>query len=179
MPTVLEKKARLAAKAQSRRDALTPRQVIERRAKARVKAKAKRESMTPDQKAEYNAKKSSTQAARVAAMTPVEKTRYLNAAKARANNLTRSELKNRDLKSKYGITLEGWEDLFSSQGRTCACCGAEGVGRWATDHDHAKKRGDIGFVRGILCNSCNVGIGLLGDTLEGVLRAAAYLRRAE
>jgi hypothetical protein len=34
-------------------------------------------------------------------------------------------------------------------------------------------------IRGLLCSNCNRGIGLLGDSLEGVLRAAEYLRRYE
>lgn len=31
--------------------------------------------------------------------------------------------------------------------------------------------------RGWLCSRCNLGIGLLGDTLSGVIKAAAYLNR--
>ena len=40
------------------------------------------------------------------------------------------------------------------------------------DHIH----GTIIF-RGWLCSNCNTGIGSLGDTLEGVLRAAVYLEK--
>lgn len=38
------------------------------------------------------------------------------------------------------------------------------------NHDHA-----TGAVRGLLCHRCNTGIGMLGDTAEGVERALAYL----
>jgi hypothetical protein len=34
-------------------------------------------------------------------------------------------------------------------------------------------------IRGLLCSNCNRGLGLLGDDLEGVLRAVEYLRRYE
>lgn len=38
------------------------------------------------------------------------------------------------------------------------------------DHDHVTEQ-----VRGLVCKKCNTGIGLLGDTIEGVERALAYL----
>ena len=34
-------------------------------------------------------------------------------------------------------------------------------------------------IRGVLCQQCNTGIGLLGDDLEGALKAVEYLRRYE
>jgi hypothetical protein len=40
------------------------------------------------------------------------------------------------------------------------------------DHDHV-----TGKFRGWLCGACNRGIGMLGDNLAGVMRAAAYLQR--
>jgi len=54
---------------------------------------------------------------------------------------------------------------------TCECC-KELVVRPRLDHDHE----DDTF-RGWLCNRCNTGIGLLGDTLEGVILAMTYLVR--
>lgn len=41
------------------------------------------------------------------------------------------------------------------------------------DHDH-----QTGETRGLLCNACNQGIGQLGDDIENLERAAAYLKRA-
>ena len=74
----------------------------------------------------------------------------------------------------YGITDEIYEQMLESQGNACACCRSPfGESRPHIDHDH-----ETGLVRGLLCRGCNVGIGALGDDLEGVQRAAAYLARA-
>ena len=44
--------------------------------------------------------------------------------------------------------------------------------RLELDHIHGTVKG-----RGWLCRNCNTGIGVLGDTLEGVLRGAIYLEK--
>jgi Recombination endonuclease VII len=55
----------------------------------------------------------------------------------------------------------------------CECCDRKlEVGKFHLDHDHA-----TGAFRGWLCNRCNLGIGQLGDSSEGLERALAYLRR--
>jgi hypothetical protein len=79
------------------------------------------------------------------------------------------------LKKKFGLTPEAYAALWDSQGQVCACCGSDtsgGRGAFHVDHDHV-----TGLVRGILCNSCNLGIGHLSDTLDGVRQAVAYLER--
>ncbi len=58
----------------------------------------------------------------------------------------------------------------------CECCGSlqpKSVGTFHEDHDH-----DTGVFRGWLCGNCNRGIGYLGDTIEGLEKALAYLKRA-
>lgn len=72
----------------------------------------------------------------------------------------------------YGLTVQERDALFEKQGRRCACCRNDtpsGRG-WHIDHDHV-----TGAVRGILCFKCNTGIGMLGDNVEGVCAASAYL----
>jgi len=80
------------------------------------------------------------------------------------------------LETQYGITPEEFDALLAQQGGACAICGrTEPNGRgWCVDHCH-----DSNEVRGILCSTCNTGIGHLGDTYAAVARAALYLHRAE
>lgn len=39
------------------------------------------------------------------------------------------------------------------------------------DHDH-----QTGLVRGILCSSCNISLGVFGDNIEGLMKVIEYLR---
>lgn len=57
----------------------------------------------------------------------------------------------------------------------CECCGRpQKRGGLCLDHCHV-----TGVFRGWLCVSCNLGIGQLGDNLDGLERALAYLKRAD
>lgn len=85
------------------------------------------------------------------------------------------------LLNKYGLTTEKYDEIFERQGGACAICGrsapvgrAARVGaRWLNvDHCH-----DTGEVRGLLCMECNTGIGKLGDSVEMLHRAIAYLTK--
>lgn len=51
----------------------------------------------------------------------------------------------------------------------CECCKENPI-KWVLDHDHS----DDCF-RGWICDRCNTGIGKLGDTLDGVIKAVNYL----
>ena len=53
----------------------------------------------------------------------------------------------------------------------CDCCRTS-ERKLVIDHDHA-----TGLFRGWVCEPCNLGIGRLGDNIEGVEKALAYLRR--
>jgi hypothetical protein len=57
----------------------------------------------------------------------------------------------------------------------CECCGRRlGEGKQIhLDHCHV-----TGVFRGWLCNSCNLGLGMLGDSIAGVEKALTYLTRA-
>lgn len=84
----------------------------------------------------------------------------------------------RKLANEYGLTPEGYQRIYEEQAGRCAICGDQSqsgsfVGL-QVDHDH-----ETGEIRGLLCGKCNKGIGLLGDTLEGLLRAVAYLKGSE
>ena len=53
----------------------------------------------------------------------------------------------------------------------CECCGRV-VQRLHLDHCR-----ETGEFRGFLCRQCNCAIGALGDNIEGVMQAIAYLRK--
>jgi hypothetical protein len=79
----------------------------------------------------------------------------------------------------YGITLEQKATLLADQGGVCAICKSphHRDRDWNLDHDHNKKKGEPGFIRGVLCRHCNM---CIGHALEDPLRlrlAAEYLER--
>ena len=88
------------------------------------------------------------------------------------------------LEKSYGISLEEYESMLNKQDKSCKCCGTKDPNGWATSKkkkfsfvvDHCHKTGKI---RGLLCNSCNIGIGGLQDSSEGVLKAYNYLKNFE
>ena len=58
----------------------------------------------------------------------------------------------------------------------CECCGVNPETKqykayWVLDHDH-----DTDLFRGWLCDSCNIGLGLLGDNLKGIMKAVKYFK---
>lgn len=81
---------------------------------------------------------------------------------------------------KYGLTLEDLEKMLQDQNNKCAICGRELFLHGASvdknkiarvDHNHA-----TGEVRGLLCDSCNTGLGKFRDNPEYLLKAASYLK---
>lgn len=74
------------------------------------------------------------------------------------------------LRLTYGIDVADFDEMVVEQGGCCGICEEQLSGPIAVDHDH-----ETGSVRGLLCYRCNTGLGSLGDSLDGVMRAAAYL----
>lgn len=72
----------------------------------------------------------------------------------------------------YGVSGPAYDALVEQQNGLCAICGRppRGSRGFAVDHCH-----DTDRVRGLLCTSCNVGIGNLGDDPQMLLRAYDYL----
>lgn len=84
-------------------------------------------------------------------------------------------------KKKYGLSLIEYLQLSSAQDKKCAICKREETATFlgkvkllAVDHCHK-----TGKIRGLLCSSCNQGIGLLQDSPEILLSAVAYIRKDE
>ncbi len=85
-------------------------------------------------------------------------------SKSRKDNYTLRE---------YGITLNDYDEMLRNQGGGCKICGTKtpkGSGRFHIDHDHK-----TGKVRGILCNNCNMALGLMKDNPKILISAAQYL----
>jgi len=94
------------------------------------------------------------------------------------------EVRDSYLKRAFGIGIDDYDTLFARQDGECAVCGKKftgpgdyklkgapnGVPR--VDHDHA-----TGNVRGLLCQHCNVGLGMFNDDPELLSAALAYLAR--
>lgn len=87
--------------------------------------------------------------------------------------------KNRDrkadiaLKTRFGLPHGTYARLLSKQDGRCAICRTDtprGHGRFHVDHDEL-----TGAVRGLLCTSCNTGIGQLKHSKEILLAAVDYL----
>ena len=76
---------------------------------------------------------------------------------------------------KYHITSAAYDQLFEEQGGCCAVCGTTSPTPRAffdVDHDH-----QTGQVRGLLCRSCNIMVGLAGDSIFTLRNACNYLSR--
>lgn len=87
----------------------------------------------------------------------------------------KNKIRDTKIKRKFGITLEEKNQMFKDQQNKCAICGTvENIrGRdWDIDHCH-----ETGKVRGILCSNCNRGLGLFGDSVKNLLKAAEYLQK--
>lgn len=79
-----------------------------------------------------------------------------------------------NLKFCYGITLEDKKSMLAFQRGLCAICGIGiDIISGHVDHDHLSNK-----VRGLLCGSCNRGIGLLKDSEDILLKAIQYLQRS-
>lgn len=80
---------------------------------------------------------------------------------------------------KYGLTVAGFKKIADSQGGRCAICGESpklAGGRESglvVDHCHSEK-----VVRGLLCGTCNSGLGMFKDDLDLLASAARYLQNS-
>lgn len=83
------------------------------------------------------------------------------------------------IKRQFGISLFEYGQMLVAQGGKCAICGQENAGTrngeakaFAVDHDHK-----TGKIRGLLCESCNQGIGKLKDDPALLRKAADYIEK--
>lgn len=101
--------------------------------------------------------------------------------RAKNKNHYETQSRNRHLLNTYGITLDTYAKIHESQNGLCAICNQPETKRskngkvlWlAVDHCH-----ETGNIRGLLCCTCNSGIGLIGDTKERAHATVRYLEKA-
>jgi hypothetical protein len=72
---------------------------------------------------------------------------------------------------KYGLTADEYASMITAQRGRCAICG-ERPPQLLVDHDH-----ELGFVRELLCNPCNLALGFAGDSIQRLEKLTAYLRK--
>ena len=79
------------------------------------------------------------------------------------------------LASRYNLSPAQFASMFELQGERCALCNVEFFldkrDKPVVDHDHVS-----GKVRGLLCSTCDKGLGMLGDTADTIKRALAYVQ---
>lgn len=107
--------------------------------------------------------------------------RAKNVEYQRAYRATRPEkIKDRDLRKRYGITIDDWQRIYDEQGGVCKICGQpetkidrrQGVVRsLSVDHCHETNK-----VRGLLCSDCNTAIGLFKHSEFLLIKAIGYCK---
>jgi len=90
-----------------------------------------------------------------------------------------------NLKYRYGITEEDYEELLVQQKYSCKICGQK-PDKCQTQPDKCQTQPDKPLyvdhchqtkaIRGLLCHKCNIALGHMNDNPEQLERAAAYLR---
>lgn len=78
---------------------------------------------------------------------------------------------------KYNLTLEEYNNMYEKQNGKCAICGGTPNGmqnskkRLCVDHDIVTNK-----VRGLLCGSCNVGLGHFDHSTELLNKGIKYIQ---
>lgn len=76
------------------------------------------------------------------------------------------------IKQMYGLSLIELEEMRKRQKGKCMICRNNMYGKNEhIDHDHVTKK-----VRGLLCNTCNAGLGFFKEDLVNLYRAIEYLK---
>lgn len=86
----------------------------------------------------------------------------------RQSTTTPEQRRANNLRRKFGLSVQDWDNLYASQQSLCAICSRETP--LVVDHCHS-----TGTVRGLLCNNCNAGLGFFEDNPEYLRLAALYL----
>lgn len=152
----------------------------------------KQQCRTPDQNAEYMRKYYSENKDKWPKRSPEKQAEHNETRrnKYKSNDAYREAAKNKAIEwyrnnpakkriqrfNQYGITESEYTDMLNSQKGCCAICGCSDTSDPkifpVIDHCH-----DTGTVRGLLCMSCNQGLGKFKDNPDLLRIAAEYLER--
>lgn len=105
--------------------------------------------------------------AEVVEYNPVSRKKYYEANKAKSLEYSRIY----NLQRKFNLTPEQYLEMEKQQNSVCCICKKKCTRKLAVDHNHS-----TGKVRGLLCNSCNRGLGYFKDSLENLQQAIIYLK---
>lgn len=101
--------------------------------------------------------------------------KYARTYRANHPEQVRNYVRKLEYKNNFGMTLEDYARLFSNQQGYCAICGRHQsifFRRLAVDHDHI-----TGKIRGLLCDPCNRGLGMLKE--HNLQKALDYLSKSK
>ena len=99
---------------------------------------------------------------------------YNKAQRLKNPEATKKRDREYTLRRYWGMTTDEFEKLMIKHNRKCGICGkkerSSAKKPLVIDHDHK-----TGAIRGLLCDNCNRGIGLLQDSKKLLQNAIAYL----
>lgn len=89
-------------------------------------------------------------------------------ARVARNPRRKEQRKKAHVKARFGISLAEYEDFRREHPETCPLCRKRPAR--AVDHDHT-----TGVLRGVLCDPCNLVLGLVEDDVDTLRRMFLYL----
>lgn len=92
-------------------------------------------------------------------------------AKNNPDKVKQNRRKNK-LKEKYNISIEEYDIMYAKQNGVCYICNKEHLRRpLNVDHCHV-----TGKIRKLLCDKCNMTLGLINDSIELLDKFKQYLK---
>ena len=76
----------------------------------------------------------------------------------------------RQLRRRYRMFLEDYDRILAEQNGGCGVCGIKIRGVLNVDHNHV-----TGQVRGLVCNRCNLVVGMFESPTDVIAQVAGYL----
>ena len=88
----------------------------------------------------------------------------------------KEHVKDYHLRRSFGLSLADYQKMFDEQQGVCKICNESDINnkKLAVDHCHT-----TGKIRGLLCGSCNRGLGYFRDNEDLLIKAATYLKEQE